>query len=799
MTDHLDKSVTITAQEMETRYQRAQTLMQGMFTKSIAFNTTLVPHWIEDSDCFWYEREFRVGKEFRLVNASMRSNDIAFDHTALANALCKASGQGVDAKDLPISKVDMCLSPLRLMFNAFGKRWTFSGHENTCTELETHPDAWSISPDGRKAAFRRDHNLWVHEIATGEETALTRDGERFYSYASAPTAWGLSVTSPGVEALWSADSKQLFTLQLDTRSVKTLPMVQHVPQDDSLRPVIMGAERRVAFPGDDHIDEYRFLAIDVETGQQQDAHYRRCPVFRNAAGFFSSQHGWWANDNRHAYFVDMERGGDHTVRLVEFDTHTGTTRLVIEESSPDTCFKLRLDSRMPIHLRPLPDSDEVLWYSERSGWGHLYLYDLKTGELKHPVTEGDWLVREVHHYDPACRELVIQTAGRVEGRHAYYRDICRVNVDTGELTVIQSSDHEYIVFDEHNELAGNLGATREVWGGAGISPTGSYLVTTRSRADEVPVSLLIDRAGNELLTLETADVSALPDGWEWPEPVKMLASDGKTDIYGVVYRPSGFSADQSYPVLDFSWANKEGCAIPAGSFTNNAVAGAGYFWPAAIAQLGFIVVDIYGRGTACRDRAFFSADLDPKLPDSINQEDRVAGIRQLAERYQAMDLDRVGAGGLVSTSVPISALLGHPDFYKVGVTNGASFDISLSPAFYGESYGDLPASSDIRKPIHTYAKNLKGKLLLMHGMLHATVPVAQTFRLINALQEANKDFDMLILPNDGYAMSSYAVRRGWDYLVKHLLGAEPPSEFELTSSIDLIRKMKAKQAAVAAN
>ncbi len=221
----------------------------------------------------------------------------------------------------------------------------------------------------------------------------------------------------------------------------------------------------MALPGDEHIDEYRFLSIEVETGQQQDAYYRRCPVFRNAEGFFSGHRGWWSNNSRHAYFIDIERGGDHVARLVEFDTHTGHTRTVIEEESPDTCFKLRLDSRLPIHTKPLPNSDDVLWYSERSGWGHLYLYDLKTGELKHPITKGDWIVREIHHYDAERRELIIQTAGRIAGRDPYYCDICRVNIDTGEISPIISTDHEYLVFDQASEMAANFAVTRDIWGG----------------------------------------------------------------------------------------------------------------------------------------------------------------------------------------------------------------------------------------------------------------------------------------------------------------------------------------------
>lgn len=784
MRSESDKNELPTENEMSKRYEVAQSLVQGVGTKNIAFNTTLIPHWIGNSDCFWYERESRCGKEFRIVDASICSNEALFDHECFADILASASGIEVNSEDIPITKIHILLSPLVIKFDAFGRRWVYIDDKKSCVEEVQYPNNWSISPDGSNAAFVRDHNIWIREIASGNERALTQDGEPFYCYASTPSASGFKWAAPGLQASWSPDGKRLFTLQMDTRKVKTMPMIAHVPSDGRLRPFVIDPDRRVALPGDDNIDEYRFLCIDIDSGKQQDAHYRRCPVFRNALPFFTYPHSWWARDSRYTYFLDLERGGDHVARLVEFDTCNGRTRVVIEEESPDTCFKLRLDSMIPYQVRLLPDSDDVIWYSERSGWAHLYLYDLKTGELKHPITKGDWLVRDIHHYDPERRELVIQTAGRDHERNPYYRDVCCVNIDTGELRSIVSTDDEYVIFEEGGELAANISTVRDIWGGSGISKSGRYIVTTRSRADTIPVSLLLDRSGNELLTLETAECPGLPLGWQWPEPVKLLAADGETDIYGHVFRPSHFSSTRSYPVLDFSTTLKESNHYLAGSFTNEAVAGAGYLYPAALAELGFIVVDIYGRGTSSRYRAF-SADPNSDLPCSNNQADRIAGIRQLAEKYTYMDLDRVGVGGSLSTNAPVCGLLGNPEFYKVGVSHGSGIDMRLKSAYFGEAYGDLPTFSEKRRPVSDYAKNLKGNLLIMHGMLSPSINVANSFGLIDALQRENKDFDMLILPNDKYPMSSYAIRRGWDYLVKHLLGVKPPMEFKLTTSWDL--------------
>lgn len=768
---------------MLSKYQRAQALLQGVWNKNVAYNTTLIPHWIGETDSFWYEREFKTGKEYRLVNAAEKSNNIAFDHQTLAKALMEASGETVEPSDLPISKLDMSFMPEAMEFSAFGKRWRYTMEAQQCCEAESLLEGVVVSPDKRWVALVRDDNLWVRDLASGQERALTSDGCLDYSYATLPSAHGHK--SPGVDALWSPDSKRLFTFQIDKRHVTHFPMVQYAPRQGDLRPAAATANREMAIAGDDHIEEYRFISIHIETGKQQAADYRQCHVFRNAGSFFKDGKGWWSHDSRYAYFIELERG-DHVARLVEFNVFTGATKVLIEEETPDTCFKLHLDSHSPSLTRPVPGSSELIWYSERSGWAHLYLYDLTTGKLKHPITSGDWLVRDILHYDASNRELLIQTAARVEGRNPYLRDICRVNIDTGDLIPIQSTDHEYTVFDVHSEMAANLSMVTDQWGAHGVAPGGRYLVTTRSRADDVPVSFLLNGQGDCLMELETADISALPAAWQWPETVELNSADNTTNTYGLVFRPTDFSPDQSYPILDVSWNHEEGCHYLAGSFTNTSLGGYFYLRAAAFAELGFIVVYLFGRGTAGRERAF-SSDCTPWLPDSRNQLDRINGIRQLAERYPYMDLNRVGAGGaFMSTTVAVCGLLGYPEFYKVGVSDCAVMDYRLMPAFFGEAFDALSSNQSESCQIHAYASNLKGKLLLMHGMVDGSCSVGITLRLIDALQQANKNFDMLLLPNDAHSMSSYAIRRAWDYLVTHLLGLEPPDEFKLTTSVDLL-------------
>ena len=775
---------------IEIRYQNAQNLMQGILTKSIGFNTTLYPIWIGNSDCFWYERESKNGKEYRLVDATVVTNDVAFDHSRLAAALAEAVKQEIDANNLPINNIDMRFdSPSSttkkidtLHFTAFDKHWVFNTETETCQCKEEEPlcEDWVISPDGKYVAFVKDFNLWVREISSGEERALTQDGEALFVYGVGGSAWGFPVET-AVQARWSNDSKRIFTVQRDTRRVKDLPVIQHVPLDGSLRPVV--EHYKVAYPGDEHIETQRLVCIEVETGRLQQANYRQIPVTRNSWGLFTAKLGWWSMDNRRAYFVDMERDYK-TVRLVEFDTHTGGTKILFEETTHTQINLMPNADELPM-LVPLPETGELLWFSERSDWGHLYLYDLDSGALKNTVTKGDWLVRDILHIDTHRREVFIQTAGRAADRDPYYRDVCRVHLDTGEMTPLISSDHDINAIIQSQLATLNMAVFRDIKKSSAVSPSGNFAVVTQSRADETPISFLVDRDGRNILELETADISGLPDGWQWPEPVKLLAADGKTDIYGLVFRPSDFSPDKSYPVISHVFNTPELPWVAKGSFTNNTIPFAwAYFDAAALSELGFVVVQIDGRGTAFRNKAFHD-ECYGRMESISNLDDHVAGIKQLAKRYPFMDLQRVGITSQV-TGGPggIQGLLQHPDFYTVGVNLIPHDSRLMSASMWGEKYeGVSGANADCLYPEEMVEK-LQGKLLLIHGMLDAASPPAITFRLVEALQKANKDFDLVLLPNLGHGSNGYLLRRSWDYLVKHLLGTVAPKEFKLTTFLD---------------
>ena len=784
---------------VEANYQRAQNLMQGFGKCNIVANSTLFPIWIEGTDCFWYERDISIhkntenldqplakwDKEYRLVNAKEATNDLAFDHNSLAVSLAEAINQTVDKNQLPITNVQMQLDASqqvnKVLFSAFDKSWVFEPSSGALSEVPEKIDSVQkiLSPDGKSLIFTRDYNLWLQDVATGEERALTEDGEEHYCYAVVGNGWGIDM-GVSLEARWSPDSRRIFTVQRDSRQVLTLPIVEHVPQDGSIRPKLHSI--KMAMQGDKHIPEYRLVVIDIDSGQIQAAHYPNVPVTRNSFGFFDSNLGWWSTDSQHAYFVDLTRSYQR-VSVVEFDTITGNTKVLFEETS-DTHINLMVNADDHPAIVPLPETNELIWFSERSGWAHLYLYDLNTGALKNPITSGAWLICNILSFNTQRREVFLRTMGRTPNRDPYYRDLVRVNIDSGELTTLASSDHDYYAVSDHHfdHNTANAVGHNDIRAARSISHSGEFAVATRSRVDSVPVSLLLDRNGQTILELEKGDLSALyarvSDNWQWPEPVKTLAADGKTDIYGVVFRPSDFSSSQSYPVVSYGFNVPELPRVSKGSFSNGRGHGRTYLDPSALAELGFIVVMFDGRGTPYRSKQFLDESYG-WAESASHLDDHVAGIQQLAERYPYMDLDRVGIHTLGGGTGAVQGLLKYPEFFKVGV-HGTLHDSRLMAAsMWSDKYEGLAGPGPQHQYPEAYVDHLQGKLLLVHGMLDFCVPPAIAFRLIDALQKANKDFDLVMMPTLGHEFSDYLIRRSWDYLIKNLRGEEPPKEFKL--------------------
>jgi dipeptidyl aminopeptidase/acylaminoacyl peptidase len=757
------------------RYQRAADI-QAAKEKHWIRNETVFPRWIPGRDEFWYDRETATGHRFTLVDASTGTKSDAFDHGRLATELGRKLDKKLDAEDLPLKGVRIDAEST-VHFAAFLKHWRFDRTGNLSEDTRDLL-TYAVSPDGKLGAFSKDNNLWVEDLTSGKLTQLTSDGEAYYAYGAAPAA-GHGDPAPGV--VWSPDSRYLFTAQTDDRQTLNLPVIDFAPKKGQ-RPTVI--DYRAALPGDSHVPTFRLTLIDVSNGQQTPVRYQPIPAVRMNRPPMAANLMWWSGDSHTAYFVDIERG-EKTVHVEAVDVVTGNSRQLFSETS-ETYVELGSDVYGPASIAVLPKSHQLIWYSERTGWAHLYLYDLTTGKLIRPLTGGSWLVRGLLGVDEQHRQAFVSVAARTQHKDPYYQEIARIDLDKGTLTVLSANEEDHRVV-----LPGSMATLIEIATGGdaaglqGVAPSGDYFVETVSTADHPGNTVIRDRTGKLITTLETADTSNMPKWWRWPTPARFVAADGKTEISGVVFRPSDYDSHQRYPVIDYIYGG------PQVSYVPKAFDDLTYLDPASIAELGFVVVIVDGRGTTQRSRAFHTESYG-RVETASNVEDHIAAVRQLAERDPAIDASRVGITGFSGGGyMTASAMLRFPDFYKVGIAGSGNHDQRLFWNTWGERYEGYPVQDRYAQQANqTYANNLKGKLLLIHGLLDTGVHPSNVFQLEQALVDANKDFDMLLFPRDHHDMPGYGTRRLWDYFVTNLAGETPPREFKLKSATDyLIEKL----------
>lgn len=742
-------------------YERAESYLPWHVRKRL-FAASVQPRWTGHGDMFWYAVTTREGKRFFLVGPDTGTKQEAFDHARLAAALSAASDETVDADALPFDDFTLIGKDEAVEFDAFGRRWRFDLATYQCKQerRDNADELWS--PNREQAAFVRDHDLWIRGAATGAETRLTHDGQPGWDYATAlpsplPAA-GIKANpwpKPGPAGIWSPDGGRLLTHRIDSRAAGTYTLVQSVPTDGTIRP------RSISYvyplPGEQNIPKAELMIFDVETGERievgvppLDRLYYGTPMPMDAeAG--RGRVMWWSEDGARCYVLRTARGFG-TLTLYEIDAATGATRVLVEEED-ETPVDPGIIVGAPPNIRVLAGGTEVLWYSQRDGWGHLYLYDAGTGELVRQLTSGDWVVVDVLHVDESERLVYATAVGREPGRDRYEWLLYRIPLDGGEPTLLTPGEGSHSV---------------------SFSPSGRWFVTTRSRIDTAPVTELRSTTGETVVhPLEAADLSGLTaGGWTFPERFTAAARDGATPISGILIRPSTFDPARRYPVIDAIYGGPSMNRAPV-SFAEIGDS----FWQAqAIAELGFVVVMVDGLGMPYRSKAYrdvaYRNLADAGLPDHI------AALRQLAETRPYLDLDRVGiyghsAGGYASCR----AMFAHPDFYRVGVSSAGNHDHRLDKAFWIERYMGLPVGEQYAEQANSaHAANLRGKLLLAHGELDENVHPASTLAVVDALIKANQDFDLLILPNRPHAFGTdpYFVRRRWDYFVRHLAGQEPP-------------------------
>lgn len=750
----------------EVDYRRAEKML-GYHTAPLVDRSGVQPNWLP-GDRFWYRVFTPTGSEFFLVDATRGLRSPAFDAERLAAALSKATGKTYEASRLPFNTINYTDDNQVMMFSVDGKRWSVNLQSYNITADESTPargsrgmgrtagSTTSVAPDGSKEVFIRDWNLWVRDLRTGAEKQLTTDGSENFGYATDNAGWRKS-DRPIV--VWSPDSKKIATYKQDQRHVSDMYLVTTNVGEPKL------LAWKYPLPTDSQVIMIHRVIIDADNGKltplKLAAGPRRSTLCDDisCAGKDFGDVSWSSNGRELAFVTTSRDHKEHSFFIA--DVASGDVREVFQENVATQYESGQGD----FNWRYLPETNEIIWFSERDNWGHLYLYDAKTGKLKQQITKGNWTISELLKVDTKKRQLYFIAHGREAG-NPYFGYLYRVNMDGKGLTLLTPERGNHSIR---------------------LLPSEKYFVDTYSQPDVPAVSVLRSLDGKQSLMLERADVSRLrAAGWKPPTPITVKSRDGQFDLYGLMFTPTNLDSTKKYPVVNYIYPGPQGGSIGSWSFSSSRGD------HQALAELGFVVVLIEGTCNPYRSKAFhdmcYGNMADNTLPDQIE------GIKQLASRYGFLDLDKVGvwghSGGGFATA---AALFRYPDFYKVGISESGNHDNRNYEDDWGERYigllktGPDGVSNYEVQANQKYAHNLKGKLMLAHGLMDDNVPPYNTWLVVEALNKANKDYDLVIFPHARHGFgehSLYMTRRRWDYFVEHLKGVKHPKNFELKSVPD---------------
>jgi dipeptidyl aminopeptidase/acylaminoacyl peptidase len=662
----------------------------------------------------------------------------------------------LDAGHLPIDDLKLEDGD-RVVVLRFGRaivRCDLHGAGECKSAGETLPETYDLSPDGKKAAFVYDDNLCVRDVASGHETELTMDGVPDFGYATDNAGW---THSGRPIVVWSPDSKKIATFQQDQRKVGRMHLVN----------TAIGHPALESWPyplaGDENATMIERVIVDVEPRKvvrlkmPPDQHRSSlCDDLSCAGG-----EGWddvqWSADGSHLAFVSTSR--DHKQEWLRVaDATTGEVRDAMNEKVA-TFFESGNDKTE--NWRYLAGSNEVLWFSERDNWGQLYLYDLTTGKLKNQITHGDGDVTQVVHVDEKARVITFLAVGKEAGRDPYFAGLYRVNFDGTGMKLLTPEDADHAVT---------------------MAPDGRGFVDVASTPTTPQTTVVRDDGGNAVMDVARQDIGKLQaSGWKPLTPITVKARDGKTDLYGFLFKPTNFDAAKRYPIVDHVYPGPQTGSCGSRSFA------AAHRDMESLAELGFVVMCIDGMGTPDRSKSFHDALYGDMADNTIP--DQVAGIKELAAKYAWIDAERVGiyghSGGGAATA---AAMFHYPDFFKVGVSESGNHDNRVYEDDWAEKWIGLEkknadgTTNYDSQANEDFAKNLKGRLLLIHGTMDDNVPPNNTLLVVDALIKANKDFDLLLIPNARHnyeAANPYVTRRRWDYFVRYLADGVPPEEYQM--------------------
>lgn len=797
----------------------------------LIFDLTVTPHWLDAGDRFWYSFETNKGRRFWLVDPVKKSKTSVFDPVKLAAQLTEATGLPWDSQHLPITTIRFVKNDSSIEFdvsvprdavipgekkkdaavektetgnqnqpqqqggrggrggaaaNSSNKTLTFeyelaSGKLTLLDEKPPRKPAWaSMSPDGKWVVFVRNHNLYMMDAENYAkalkkaddksivETQLTKDGEEDFGYGGGRGMGGQQQqqqqegeqqgegqdnknarVSPG-NVSWSRDSKKFALVRRDARKVEKLwvidalanprpkletyayamPGEPNVPQAQ-LEIFDVAARDRKIFKAEAFKDQSLQIEVERPTERMREEHEKTEPV--------------WANPGSDKlYFTRMSRDL-HRVDVCSMDTATGDVKPLIQE-------------RMNVYIETKPlrffdNGTEMIWWSERDGWGHYYLYDAN-GTLKNQISKGEFVAEDISYVDEKTRQLYLTASGREDGEDPYYMHFYRAALDGSGTKLLDPGDSSHAIT---------------------MSDSGRYFIDNFSRVNTAPEALLYDGQGAEVMPLEQVDVAPLLQaGFRFPEPFKVKADDGITDLYGVMYKPFDFDPNRKYPIIEYVYPGPQTESVTK-AFTpksNNV-------W---LANLGFIVIEVGNRGGNPHRSKWYHTYGYGNLRD-YGLADKKRAVEELAERYPFIDIDRVGitghsGGGFMSTA----AMLVYPDFFKVAVSESGNHENNIYNNTWSEKHhglkeidgkdGKVTFEYSIDKNSEI-AKNLKGHLLLSTGDIDNNVHPSNTYRLVDALIKANKRFDMIVLPGQRHGYTTDGDYFAWiraDYFCKYLLG-----------------------------
>lgn len=726
--------ISLWAQGTVEDYNRAYALREKYNAKHVLY-AGVVPHWVDQTSAFWYVRQTEKGKEYVKVDAASKKRTALFDQQKMAAALTEKAGREINAYNLPLQNCRLNISLDTLRFQLDGKFWAYSiknnrlldegaipprGKERHWMEVDDEKEGRPVtSPDGKWTAFIKNDNVYVREVATGKEKQLSQDGTLSNYYSS--------------YIQWSPDSKSVVSCRIRPVEKRYVYYVESSPADQA-QPKLHKQE--YAKPG----DELRFKVpciFEVESGR------RLIPSTELFSQQYELSGPMWNADSKAITFEYNERG--HKVyRVLEMSAADGSVRTLIEEKEEKYVNYPR------IYRNYLSDGKRIIWSSERDNYNHLYLYDRATGKPLNQITKGEWYVRGVQHVDEANEVIYFSANGMKKGEDPYLIHYYKINFDGSNLVELTPEE-----------------GMHQCW----YSSDYNYLVDVYSKVDQAPIAVLRDAKNGKIrMQLDKADISALlANGWKAPEVFSAKGRDGKTDMWGVIYRPSNFDPSKKYPVIEYIYSGPGDQYVPKSFSSYN-------WWMTSLAELGFIVVQVDGMTTSFRSKEFeevcYKNLKDAGLPDHI------AWIKAAAQKYPYMDIDRVGifgcsAGGQESTG----AVLFHPEFYKAAYSACGCHDNRMDKIWWNELWMGYPVDESYSACSNVDNAHLLSRpLMLVVGELDDNVDPASTMQVANALIKANKDFELVVIPGAHHTMGEdFGEHKRYDFFVRHLMGVTPPS------------------------